>query len=89
MRYQIRLAPGAERQLRKLQKKEQRRIGRRIDALAEDPRPVGVEKLSGEDDFYSIRVGDWRIIYTIEDDILVVLVLKVGHRRDIYRSMPS
>lgn len=57
---------------------------RRIAALAEDPRPAGVEKLSG-DDKYRIRQGDYRILYLIEDDMLVITIVRVGNRRDVYR----
>ncbi len=63
---------------------DRRRIVRRIAALAEDPRPAGVEKLSG-DDKYRIRQGDYRILYLIEDDMLVITIVRVGNRRDVYR----
>ena len=53
--------------------------------LAANPRPPGVEKLAGPDDFYRIRVGDYRIIYQIQDDVLMILVVKIGHRREVYR----
>jgi mRNA interferase RelE/StbE len=57
----------------------------RIDALAEDPRPQGIEKLSAEDNLYRIRSGDYRVIYEIRDAELLILVAKVGHRREVYR----
>ncbi len=56
----------------------------RIQALAIDPRPTGSEKLSGHD-LYRIRQGNYRVLYSIQDTDLVVLVIKVGHRRDVYR----
>ena len=71
--------------LAKLERSLQRRIARRLDALVYDPRPRGGEKLRGTVGRYRIRVGDYRIIYDIEDDELFILILRVGHRRDIYR----
>ena len=56
-----------------------------MNALGQEPRPHGVRKLSGEEELYRIRVGDYRVIYAIEDDALIVLVVAVGDRRDIYR----
>ncbi len=61
------------------------RVSRRIDALAQDPRPAGVKKLEGEADVYRVRDGNFRIIYRIEDRKLLILVLLVGDRRDVYR----
>jgi mRNA interferase RelE/StbE len=61
----------------------QARLGRRILTLADEPRPAGVVKLSGLDAF-RIRVGDYRAIYEIRDDLLLVLILSVGHRREVY-----
>ena len=67
--------------------KIQRRILPRIHALAADPRPHGAQALQGgERRRLRIRVGDYRIIYRVEDDVLIVVVVKVGHRRDIYRD---
>jgi mRNA interferase RelE/StbE len=54
-------------------------------ALAADPRPFGVKKLSADEDLFRIRVGDYRIIYQIRDKELIVLVVKIGHRREVYR----
>lgn len=64
--------------------KDRQRIVRRIAALAEDPRPAGAEKLSG-DDKYRIRQDDYRILYQIEDAQLVVSVVRIGNRREVYR----
>jgi len=61
------------------------RVSRKIDALAQDPRPAGVKKLEGEADVYRVRAGNFRIIYRIEDRKLLILVLLVGDRRDVYR----
>jgi mRNA interferase RelE/StbE len=83
--YTIEIAPAAERALKKLQADIQKRIIKALLKLQEDPRPAGVKKLSGEDDLYRIRVGDYRIVYQIRDNELVVLVVRVAHRRDVYR----
>ncbi len=85
MAYSVTLSPRARRQLLKLPADIGRRIERAIDALVEDPRPEGARKLEGGDDLYRIRVGDYRIVYQAEDKELLILVLKVGHRRDVYR----
>jgi mRNA interferase RelE/StbE len=83
--YRVEVAPHAERQLRRLPKSIQMRLTTRMKALADEPRPPGVEKLAGEENLYRIRVGDYRIIYAIEDEVLLVLVVTVGHRREVYR----
>ena len=64
-----------------------KRVDTRILALAENPRPPGVEKLVGPESFYRVRVGDYRIIYQIEDDRFIVLVIRIRHRREVYRSL--
>ena len=76
----------AEQALGELRGEILQRIDGAILALAENPRPRGSQKLPGAGDFYRIRVGDWRIIYAIEDDRLVVLVIKMAHRREVYRN---
>lgn len=64
-------------------KKDRQRIVQRIQELASDPRPPGVEKLSGSP-YYRVRQGTYRIVYEIQDDVLIVHILKVGHRKDVY-----
>ena len=61
------------------------RLVRKLLALEANPRPAGVEKLSGMDGIYRVRVGDWRIVYAIRDRELVVIVIRIGHRREVYR----
>ncbi|HZV36496.1 MAG TPA: type II toxin-antitoxin system RelE/ParE family toxin [Verrucomicrobiae bacterium] len=85
MPYQIQFSPQAQRQLRRLPQDHQTRIVSHIDALAENPRPHGCKKLRGEENFWRIRIGDYRVIYQIRDKIAVVIVLVIGHRREIYR----
>lgn len=83
--YELVFRKSVAKDLRAFPKQEVKRILKRIESLAEDPRPAGCEKLSGQDR-YRIRQGSCRIIYEIVDARLIVLVIKVGHRRDIYRS---
>jgi len=85
MAYSILLAPPAERQLTSLTGSVQKRIVKRLKSLRENPRPQGVKKLAGEEDLYRIREGNYRIIYTIQDKELIVLVVKIGNRKDVYR----
>jgi len=85
MTYTVELSPAARRHFRKLDPPIQRRIAARIDALAKDPRPDGVVKLTAvEPPLYRIREGDWRILYQIEDDVLLVVVVRIGHRSEVY-----
>ena len=84
--YQIVLTRPARRGMKGLPREVLRQVDAAILGLAHNPRPPGAEKLTGYD-FYRIRVGDYRIIYQIEDDRLVILVIRVGHRRDIYREL--
>ena len=67
------------------QKKDRQRIVASIQSLARDPRPAGCQKLSGEPDRYRLRVGRYRIVYSVGDSELVVVVVRVGHRKDVYR----
>lgn len=82
------LKPAAIRDLRKLEKRDQRRIGDRIEALALEPRPAGMELLRGREGFVRVRVGDYRIIYLVDDGAREVLIVKIRHRRNAYRKMP-
>lgn len=85
-RYSIEYDRSAVKELKKLDRQVVRRIRPAIDALAEDPRPVGSRQLVGQTDLLRIRVGDYRVIYTIQDKRVVVLVLRVAHRREVYRT---
>lgn len=85
MAYSILLAPPAERQLRSFSPAVQKRLVKRMKTLQDNPRPQGAKKLAGEDNLYRIREGDYRIIYMIQDKALIVLVLKVGDRKEVYR----
>jgi len=82
--YKIVIKPSAVKELEKLSKKDLRKVTARIQALAQDPRPLGCQKLSGQER-YRIRQGNYRIVYEIADEIKIVRVVKVGHRREVYR----
>jgi mRNA interferase RelE/StbE len=85
MHYSIQFTPRAQRDFSALDRAIQQRLRRRIDRLAEDPFPVGAKKLHAEEPFYRIRVSDYRVIYQVEANELVVIVVKIGHRREVYR----
>jgi mRNA interferase RelE/StbE len=82
-RYEIVFLRSVYRDLRSIPKADIKKILRRIDSLSKDPRGPGCEKLSA-DERYRVRQGNYRIIYSIEDDRLIVTVVKVGHRREVY-----
>jgi mRNA interferase RelE/StbE len=83
-RYSVVVAEAAARQITALDGSVRGRIVQRIQGLKEEARPSGCKKLTGSD-LWRIRVGDYRIVYSIEDDRLLVLVIRVGHRREVYR----
>ncbi len=85
MSHRIQFAPAAVRQLRKLGPPVRRRIQAVVELLSEEPRPAGATMLVGGAGEWRVRTGDYRLIYEIRDDVLVVLVLAIGHRREIYR----
>jgi mRNA interferase RelE/StbE len=83
--YEIEISGTAERQLRRLPPPDQLRVARAIVALGREPLPRGVRKLTGYEDVYRVRVGRYRVLYSIEEGRLVVIILKVGHRKEVYR----
>ena len=85
--YRIVFAPRAERDFRALAPDVQRRLKPRIDRLVRVPRPRGVETLKGEEGFLRLRVGDYRVIYQVIPKRSEVMVLKIGHRRGVYRGI--
>jgi mRNA interferase RelE/StbE len=87
MAYNLIILPNAEKELKKLPKKDFIRIDELILALANNPRPVGCLKLQGLIDTYRIRSGDYRIVYTIEDARLVVRIVRVANRKDVYGKL--
>lgn len=88
VRYRTEFRPAADREFRSLSRETQIAIRPVIDALSENPRPFGVKKLKGERDLYRIKAGPgkaYRIVYQVRDEVLLVLIVKVGHRKEIYR----
>lgn len=87
MGYRIELTARAYRDFKKLPKHVQAQVASRIDGLATDPRPAGAKKLAESEGIYRLRSGNYRILYRIEDDVLLILVLAIGDRREIYRRL--
>ena len=85
MAYLVRFTPAAEKALSGVDRVAQRRIVTKVEGLALNPRPAGVKALKGDDGTYRLRVGDYRVIYSIHDRQLLILVIDVGHRREVYR----
>jgi mRNA interferase RelE/StbE len=85
MAWEVRFKPSALREFRDLPGSVQARVGRRLDTLSSDPRPPGSQKLEGGEGFHRVRVGDYRVVYAIDDPARVVTIVKVGHRGDVYR----
>ena len=86
MTHRVEFRPAAARELRKLDRSARDRIAKVISLLADDPRPPAAKMLTGEDTprLWRVRTGDYRVIYSIEDDVLLVLVINVRHRREAY-----
>lgn len=84
MAYKIVLKKSAQRELKKLNKLAYKQVRAAIDKLVTNPRPAASKKLVNTPN-YRLRVGDYRIIYLIEDNVLTILVIKIGHRREVYR----
>ncbi|MDQ6911898.1 MAG: type II toxin-antitoxin system RelE/ParE family toxin [Verrucomicrobiota bacterium] len=84
-RYVVEFRRAAEKDLRRLDPVVQRRVLRAVDNLATDPRPSGCRKLQGSDNAYRVRLGDYRIVYTVDDAVLIVAIERVRHRREVYR----
>ena len=88
MAYQIEVKPSAVEALAKIPQPHRNRIARKIGHLGNNPRPRGAVKLEGKPAFYRVRVGEYRILYDIQDQRLLVLVVRIGNRRDVYRNLP-
>lgn len=86
MTYKVQLSPAAARQLAKLDPAARRRLQAVIELLADQPRPNGATKLVGGHGAWRVRSGDYRVVYDIDDGVLLILVIAIGHRREIYRQ---
>lgn len=82
--YSYEITPAAARQIAKLDRPVQERIAARLRRLIREPHPQEAVKLAGKDGLYRVRVGDYRIVYRIQDEILLVVIIRVGHRSDVY-----
>ena len=87
MKYRIEFKRSAAKALRKIPRSDQKRIAVKIDSLSENLPDPAKTKMKGDNPFHRIRVGDYRIIYEIREDILLIVVLKIGHRKDVYRRL--
>jgi mRNA interferase RelE/StbE len=85
--YTIEFLHTAAEELTELPKDTRRQVLRRIEGLKSDPRPAGAEQLKGPEKFLRLRVGDYRVIYSVEGKRLVVLVIRIGHRREVYEHL--
>ncbi|MCJ7778028.1 MAG: type II toxin-antitoxin system RelE/ParE family toxin [Sedimentisphaerales bacterium] len=85
--YQVKVAEEAAKFIRKQDKRIQRQIINNIRELAQNPRPQGCNKLQGYEELYRIRSGNYRIVYTIREKMLLIFVVRVAHRKDIYRHL--
>ena len=88
MSYRVVIRPSAERDLARIDPSHRRRLAAKIDALTQNPRPNGCVKLTGSAALWRVRVGDYRIVYSISDVVQIVEIIHVAHRREIYRGLP-
>ncbi|MEZ6235356.1 MAG: type II toxin-antitoxin system RelE/ParE family toxin [Phycisphaerales bacterium] len=85
-RYRVEIKRSAAKELEALDARARGLVAAAIDGLAEDPLPAGCQPIKGAAGCYRIRVGDYRVVYELQSDVLVVLVIRIGHRRDVYRD---
>ena len=84
--YRIQFKTSAAKEFKKLAPSVKQRVGESLDKLQQDPRPSGVVKLQGEDQLYRVRVGDYRIVYTIDDHDKIIKITRIRHRQDVYKE---
>jgi mRNA interferase RelE/StbE len=87
LKYRIEVKRSAAKALKKIPKPDRKRISEKIESLAGELPSTEITKMKGDNPFHRIRVGDYRIIYEVQDEVLVILIVKVGHRKDIYRNL--
>ena len=87
MKYRIEFKRSAAKALRKIPKPDKKRIADKIDSLSDNLPDPAITKMKGDNPFHRIRVGDYRIIYEIHGDVLLIVILKIGHRKEIYRHL--
>jgi mRNA interferase RelE/StbE len=87
VKYKIQLKRSVVKALKSLPRREIKKIGKKIDSLGQNPVPKDSKKIKGEKDLYRVRVGDYRILYFFQNLALTILVIRVGHRKDIYKDL--
>ena len=87
MNYRVEVKKSAAKMLKKIPKGDRKRISDKIDSLSESLLNQEITKMKGKNPFHKVRVGDYRIIYEIQEEVLIILIVKVGHRKDIYRKL--
>jgi mRNA interferase RelE/StbE len=87
LKYRIEFKLSAAKALKKISKPDQRRIRDKIDSLSENLPDPATTKMKGDNPFHRIRIGDYRIVYEIHGDILVIIIMKIGHRKEVYRRI--
>ena len=87
MKYRIEVKRSAAKALKKIPKPDRKRVSEKIDSLAEKLPNSDITKMKGNNPFRKVRIGNYRIIYEIQDDVLLILIVKIGHRKDIYRNL--
>ncbi len=85
--YKIEWKQSAKKELRKLEKATISRIIRVVEDLSSDPHPTGCRKLQGSEHLYRVRVGNYRVVYSVENEVLLIEIIRVGHRKEIYRRL--
>ena len=88
MSYRIEVSRPAAKALKNIPKGDRKRIIEKIDSLSENLPNPDTTKMKGNNPFHKVRTGDYRIIYEVQEEVLVILIVKVGHRKDIYRNLP-
>lgn len=87
MLYRVEVKSSAQKEISRLPGDTRRRVLLAMAGLAGDPRPAGARKIVGADDTYRIRVGDYRVVYQVADRVLLVFIIRVAHRKDVYRGL--
>jgi mRNA interferase RelE/StbE len=87
LKYRIEVKRSAAKALKKIPKPDRKRVSEKIDSLAEKLPNPDITKMKGNNPFHKVRIGNYRIIYEIQDDVLLILIVKIGHRKDIYRNL--
>lgn len=86
MKYKVEFKRSAAKALKSIPRSDQKRIAANIDSLAENLPDPTTTKMKGNNPFHKVRIGNYRIVYEIQDDVLLILIVKIGHRKDIYRN---